>query len=79
MTFTPTIELGQLLIFLSIVSSAVGGYYTLKTRLDSLERLVEKFGVRLDRHEETITELVGQLQRVVGRIDGDEARSRRAH
>lgn len=75
MTFNPTIDFGQVLVAVSVVVAAVGAHFTLKTRMDSLEKLLESFSDRMDTHENSITLVVGQVQRVVGRLEEADRRA----
>ena len=85
MTIDPSISIGQMFIILSVVTSAVAGFVTVKVRICSLERTVEqrlsaldhtfdKFGERLDKHEETIKSIIGDIQRVIGRLEESDRR-----
>ena len=69
MTLTPTMDLGQIIQIVTLVGAIVGAHYTIKARMDSLEKTLDKFGARLDRHEETIGQIVGQIQKIIGRLE----------
>ncbi len=73
MTLSPTIDVGSILVVVTIATSAIGAHFTIKARLDSIERKMQEtivvFGARLDRHEETIAHVAGHVQRLIGRMD----------
>ncbi len=77
MAFDPTIQLGHLITAATIGAAAVGAHYTLKTRMDGLDRALDAFrsemrelGARLAKHEESIASLAGSVQRIIGRMEG---------
>lgn len=90
MTVNPTIDLGQILVVVTIIVSVVGAHYTLKGRIDGVEKILRafkdqltEFGARMTKHEDSITIVVGQVQRVIGRMEEADRRSglpdRRTH
>lgn len=83
MTFNPQIDIGQVLVAATIVASVIGAHFTFKARLDGFEKMIERFGVRLDKHETALTTMVGQVQHVIGRLEEADRRigstDRRAH
>jgi hypothetical protein len=83
-----SVDLGQILSVIAMVLLAIGAHYAVKqtvtvvvARFDDfklgMERTVNAFGERLDRHEASIVTLVGDLQRVIGRVDGQMDRQDR--
>jgi hypothetical protein len=71
-----------------MVLLAIGAHFAVKqtvtvvvARFDdfklSMEQTVRAFGERLDKHEAMIMALVGDLQRVIGRVDGQMDRQDR--
>lgn len=80
MTVNYTIDLGQIVQVLAIVAAVVGAHYSLKgslqvfgARLDAMEHRVSDVVTtvmeRLGRHEDSITKVAGELQRVIGRLE----------
>ena len=82
MSINPTIDLGQILVVVTIIASVIGAHYTLKGRIDTFEAILKDFGARLGRHEDAVTIVVGQVQRVIGRLEEADRRGgsdRRGH
>ena len=61
-----TIDLGQILTMVSLVVLVIGAHFSLKVRVESLERALTVFGERLTKHEDKMMSLVGQVQRLIG-------------
>ena len=61
-----TIDLGQILTMASLAVLVIGAHFSLKVRVESLERALSTFGDRLTRHEDKMMLLVGQVQRLIG-------------
>jgi hypothetical protein len=83
-----SVDLGQILSVVAMVLLAIGAHFAVKqtvtvvvARFDdfklSMENTVKAFGVRLDKHEASIMGLVGDVQRMVGRVDGQMDRQDR--
>ena len=62
------IDLGQILI--AALVSVIG--FLIKRSVKEFTDRLDRFAVRLDRHEEVIAELGKNLQRVIGRLEGEE-------
>ena len=79
-TLSPTVDLGQLLVALTIIASVIGAHFTIKARLDGLEKkfdeTVRLLGQRLDRHEDSISKVSGHVQRLIGRVEAGPLRAR---
>jgi len=60
------IDLGAILTILSLFVLVIGAHFSLKVRVDGLEKALTTFGDRLTRHEDKMMSLVGQVQRLIG-------------
>ena len=80
MTVNYSIDLGQIVQVVVLIGAVVGAHFSLKgslgefrVRLDGLERrfteAVLGMSTRMERHEESITKVTGELQRVIGRLE----------
>lgn len=80
MTVNYTIDLGQIVQLLVIVGAVVGAHYSLKgslavfgARLEALEErlrlVIATVTERMGKHEDAITKVTGDLQRVIGRME----------
>jgi hypothetical protein len=77
MTVSWNMDLGQIIQVVVIITAVVGAHFSLKTRMDSLEKAIDKFGLRLDRHESAISKVTGEVQRVIGQLESDRHDMRR--
>lgn len=69
MTVTPTIDVGSILMIITMLGSAVAIVVGVRVELADLKEAVGKLGIRLEKHEEVVFELAGQVQRIVGRLE----------
>lgn len=76
MTVNYTIDIGQIVQVLVVVAAVVGAHYSLKgslgvfaARLDAMAETIKTVMDRLARHEDAITKVTGDLQRVIGKLD----------
>ena len=73
MHFTADLSLGQLLIIATMIGMAVKVGWRLGTFETILKEHAQTFhehANRLDRYEDALTHVVQDLQKVIGRIDG---------
>lgn len=70
------ISLGDVLQILTWLGLAVGAYYSVRTQLALFRQVLEHHSAtlvehakRLDRYEESIVRVIGELQRLVGRVE----------
>lgn len=71
-----TIDFGQILTVVVMIAAVVGAHYSLKgslgvfgARLDALEIRFSETMTRLGKHEDAITKVTSDLQRVIGSLD----------
>ncbi len=78
MHFDSTITLGTVLQIASMFVLAVALFNALSSRMTIFENSLTNHAVRLDKHEDSIYDLVKHLQRLIGqnevRIDHEERR-----
>jgi len=79
------VTLGDILTIIALLSGAASFVVAIKSSLAvitarfedfkaNIQSVVAAFSDRLDKHETMIIKVVGDVQRVVGRIDGDTRR-----
>lgn len=64
------IDLGQILTILAFVVTAVATVASVKTQVKSLTEVVNQLATRFMKHESTVFVLAGNLQRLIGFVDG---------
>ena len=76
MRWDGTITLGSLLQMITMVGLVFAAWSAIRVRLEAFGKILEMHAKsleahaqRLDRHEDRILDLVGELQRVVGRTE----------
>lgn len=69
MTVTPTIDVGSILMIITMLGSAIAIVVGVRVELADLKTAVSKLGVRLEKHEDVVFTLAGQVQYIVGRLD----------
>lgn len=82
------IDLGQIITVLTVIVMAAGAHFTVTGAVKTLNarfedfrydirRAVEAIGSRIDKQEEAIRVIVGQVQNVIGRLESDRLDTRR--
>jgi hypothetical protein len=69
MTFNPNIDLGNILVIVTIVFSMISVVIGVRVELTDVKEIIRDLSKRLDRHEENMFIIAGQVQRLIGRID----------
>lgn len=80
-----TVTLGTMIEIASIIVIALSGWSAFKARIAVFEETLNTHakallvhGERLDRHEDKLITIVGDLQRVIGHMESDRLYRRRA-
>lgn len=69
MTFNPNVDLGNVLVIITIIGSMASVLIGVRVELTSMKGILRDLAARLDRHEEKIFIMAGQVQRLIGRLD----------
>lgn len=69
MAFDPTIDLGNVLVITTMIVSMVSVIAGVRIELRSMKEIMLELAKRLDRHEEKVFIMAGQVQRLIGRLD----------
>lgn len=83
MTVDFKMDIGQIVQVLVLIVAVVGAHYSLKsslrvfgTRLDGLEKrfesMITEFSGRMGKYEDAMLKVSGELQRVIGRLEGKD-------
>lgn len=79
--FDNTITLGAVLQIVTLLGVALAAFYAVKNRIEVFQTILQEHGQALHKHdavlqiyETRIFELVGGLQRLVGRIEASDRR-----
>jgi hypothetical protein len=79
LTVNPSIDLGTILTIITMLGSAIAIVVGVRVELKNVKLAVIDFARRLEHHERTVFELAGQVQRLIGQMEGrpEGARTRR--
>lgn len=76
MTFDWTVTLGNVLQLVTMIGLAIAGYYAISARMAVFESMLaghadtlKQHAQRLDLYEARIVEVIGDLQRLIGRME----------
>ena len=81
MSFDWSLHIGDVIQVLAILGTAMWAYHGIAVKLALLAQIIEEHsdtlrehGQRLTRYEESLFKLVGDLQRMVGHLEGSKPR-----